>query len=73
MAALRLARLVRNRDRKHRNAGATRRRDRARKLGVEALEHLCLLSLSAPPPIDEFALPAPNGLGGVATGPDGAI
>ena len=73
MAVSRLAGLDRNRDREHRDTGAAGRRGRAGKPGVEALEQLCLLSLAAPPPIDEFAVPTPSALVGVAAGPDGTL
>jgi streptogramin lyase len=74
MAASRPAGLDRNRDRTQRDAGAARRRGRARKPGVEALEQLWLLSLAAPPPIDEIPIPTPNAAPvGIAVGPDGAM
>jgi virginiamycin B lyase len=74
MAALRLAGLGRNRNREDRDAGAAPRGARARRPCVETLERRSLLSLAAPPPIDEFAVPAPAGAPEViTTGPDGAI
>jgi hypothetical protein len=50
-----------------------RRRGRARKPEVEGLERHRLLSLAAPPPIDEFPVTAGSSPAGIATGPDGAI
>jgi streptogramin lyase len=74
MAALRLAGLVRNRGPEDRDAGSARRRRRTRTSGVEALKRRRLLSVTAVPPINEFAVPTPSaGPVGIATGPDGAI
>jgi streptogramin lyase len=74
MAASHLARLLRNRDREHRDAGSAPRRGRARKPEVEGLERRRLLSLAALPPIDEFPVRTPSGApAGITTGPDGAI
>jgi virginiamycin B lyase len=71
---MRFAGLVRNRDRAERDAGASPRRGWARKPMVEGLERRRVLSLAAPPPIDEFPVPTPAGAPtGIVTGPDGAI
>jgi streptogramin lyase len=74
MAASHFAGLLRGHHRDDRDAGAGPRRSRPRRPGVEALEGRCLLTLAAPPPIDQFAIPVGgNSPQGIAAGADGAL